>query len=66
MMVSTILMRTTNKAKYQYSLRLERPLKTAYYTQRLDKPAHPLPPVVLRRLGRVAAARIIGELDTKR
>jgi hypothetical protein len=51
MMVSTILMRTTNKAKYQYSLRLERPLKTAYYTQRLDKPAHPLPPVVLRRLG---------------
>src|SRR5215208_5456542 len=30
-MLSTILMRITNKAKYQYSLRLERPLKTAYF-----------------------------------
>jgi hypothetical protein len=30
-MLSTIPMRTTNKKNYQYSLRLERPLKTAYF-----------------------------------
>jgi len=30
-MLSTILMLAANKMKYQYSLRLERPLKTAYF-----------------------------------
>src|SRR5215204_3184374 len=30
-MLSTILMMAANKMKYQYSLRLERPLKTAYF-----------------------------------
>jgi hypothetical protein len=30
-MLSTMLMMTTNRTKYQYSLRLERPLKTAYF-----------------------------------